>query len=153
MKNEPLFNRTLSVLVKAYREDTLVHGNCAACAVGNVIAAAMGLTITKSYGAYMWPNGHRALWKYVFMTDNRIGQIQRPFNYVGRIKEQIDSTGYTWRELADIEYAFEAAPRGNGEYNSDQHQLNGLLAVYDALCDIHAVSEREKKCGTEIFVK
>ncbi len=39
MKNKSLYDKTVSILVDAYMNDTLQHGNCFACAVGNIVAA------------------------------------------------------------------------------------------------------------------
>lgn len=42
MKRPELYQKTVDILVKAYFDDTLQHGNCYACAVGNIIAGNCG---------------------------------------------------------------------------------------------------------------
>lgn len=147
MKNQKLFEKTVGILVNAYRNDTLEHGYCHACAVGNIIAANCGieddLDWLEKTGDYPITG-----WGLVFTTGAGYQRINES-EYKGAAKFQIDSTGYSWQELAKIEYAFETAPKGN---NDDDWMLNGLLAVYDVLCDIHEVDRSEVKAGEEVFV-
>lgn len=147
MKNKPLFDKTLNILVKAYQNDTLEHGDCNACAVGNMIAANCGYDYIKDEFGFLWWGVNYPLWQLVFSTgyEQRINSNA----YVGDAKKQIDSTGYTWQELAKIEYAFETANKGN---SSDDWILNGLLAVYDVLCEVHEVEKKEEDAKL-IFVK
>ena len=151
MKNKELFNRTVAVLVKAYQNDTLKHGSCRACAVGNLVAAGCG--INNIFDDDEWrikasDEDFRG-WTNVFST-SRGEQLIMPENYRGPAKFQIDATGYTWQELAKIEYAFETAPKGD---NDDDWMLNGLLAVYDVLCEIHEVDKSEVQDAKLVFVK
>ena len=151
MKNKELFNRTVAVLVKAYQNDTLIHGSCCACAVGNLVAASCGIDDIfdddewrkKALGGGFWG------WAFVFSTFGREQHIY-PENYRGPAKFQIDATGYSWQELAKIEHAFETAPKGD---NDDDWMLNGLLAVYDVLCEIHEVDKSEVQDAKLVFVK
>ena len=153
MKKKELFEKTVGILVNAYRNDTLEHRNCLACAVGNIIAANCGINDiissaeweekTGGFGSLDWTG-----WTKVFMTVGTKQSINMSA-YKGVAKFQIDSTGYSWQDLAKIEYAFETTPRGN---NDDDWMLNGLLAVYDVLCDIHEVNPTEVKAGEEVFV-
>ncbi len=155
MKNKELFDKTLDILVKAYQNDTLEHGNCATCAVGNMIAANMKISYRKeTSGRYCphisltWINS-TPQWSQVFMTAEGTQEIDSE-EYDGKAKEQIDSTGYTWQELAKIEYAFETADEGNSE---DDWMFNGLIAVYEVLCEIHKVDKTEIIKPELIFVK
>ena len=152
MKNKELFDRTVAVLVRAYKNDTLKHGSCHACAVGNIVAAGCGINDVFSDNEWR----EKALvepqvgWVDVFCACG-VEQITTPENYKGAAKFQIDSTGYTWQELAKIEHAFETAPKGNSE---DEWMLNGLLAVYDVLCEIHEVADKsEVEDAKLVFVK
>ena len=141
MKNKELFTKTVNILVDAYFKNTLQHGNCAACAVGNIIACNMGIKFrisTVCDGFYTW-DGLKVSWNKVFVT---------PFNYEGEAKEQIDSTGYTWQELAKVEFAFETAYVGKSE---DDYMFNGLMAVVDVLIEIHEGNETEKVTAKELF--
>lgn len=134
MKNQELYNRTVDILVNAYFNDTLVHGDCYACAVGNLVAANMGINLFESSRKKIYWANAQASWTFVHCC-NSIGisnfNIQ---HYNGEAKEQIDSTGYTPYETAKIEYAFETAPKGKSE---DEWMFNGLMAVIDVLDEIH----------------
>ena len=150
MKNKQLFEKTVGILVNAYRNDTLMRGFYTACAVGNIVAYNCGINDINSIAE--WHN--KALdkpssgWGSVFLTVNKQRVI--PKNYKGAAKFQIDSTGYSWQELAKIEYAFETAPKGT---SGDEWMFNGLIAVYDVLCEIHEVNKEEVKKGELVFVK
>jgi len=142
------FENSVDVLLKAYLNDTLEHGNCYACAVGNLVANGLNRTLIKDWQEkrYKWQgtNFHcdypsKQGWAKVFCT---IGtpiyytQYLRPDSYRGIAKEQIDSTGYTWRQLAKVEKAFESAKYGA---NEDDYMFNGLMAVIDVLAEIHGI--------------
>ena len=129
MKNKELYDRTVSILVDAYMNDTLKHGSCYACAVGNIIAANMGIEYQhKQYwSGYDFPS-----WDNVFSTiSSTKQQFISPINYSGDAKKQIDSTGYSWQDLAKIEFAFEAASR------EGDRMFNGLMAVIEVLDILH----------------
>ncbi len=133
------FKGTLDILVKAYLNNTLMHGSCYACAVGNIIGDKMcgGMVKTNSFrnGGVLW-KGYNEIyypgdggwdgsknfgWGAVFNTPNPgSSQYVNSENYKGKAKEQIDSTGYTWRQLAKIEKAFENAWRDRTGYVLDQ---------------------------------
>ena len=106
MKNKDLFNRTISILVKAYQKDTLKHGDCEACAVGNLVADA--LNTRPSFERNMFLHNEAAMWQKVFCSEEPMKQYIRPSMYSGETKRQIDATGYHWVDLAKIEYAFES---------------------------------------------
>ncbi len=52
-----------------------------------------------------------------------------------------NNSGYTWKELGVIERAFESVITTREDFNSDQHQYNGLMAVLDVLFEIHEVEQ------------
>ncbi len=130
MKNQELFDRTISILVKAYQQNTLEHGNCYVCAVGNLVAANMKIKFSFSK---IWDSEKMPQWDDVFSTARGL-QRREELNYIGEAKRQIDATGYTWEDLAQIEFAFETAEKGN---NDDVWMFNGLMAVVDVLLQIH----------------
>jgi hypothetical protein len=153
MKNKELFNKSVSILVEAYRNNTLEHGNCYACAVANLIAGNNDIQffLREIFDGGLelnWSNSH-PMWHFVFLTVFEKQTINEQ-KYYGNSKRQIDSTGYDLYELARIEKAFELAPKGNDE---DDWMFNGLLEVYDVLCDIHEIDEEEVISGELIFVK
>jgi hypothetical protein len=142
------FNHTINVLVKAYLNDTLQHGDCAACAVGNIVADSSCLKMEKHDGELYWSKGWPT-WQVVFSTSFSNQKI-RPHNYINDAKAQIDSTGYTWQELARIEFAFESAAVGESD---DDYMFNGLMAVVDVLAEIHNINLEEIKEAKALFVK
>lgn len=129
MENPELYYKTVDILVQAYFNDTLRHGKCTACAVGNLVAYHMGYTYNYNLG---WSEGN-SKWTSVFYTVFGEQYIM-PIGYNGDAKVEIESTGYQWEELAKVEYAFECAPYGK---NDDEWMFNGLMAVIEALDQIH----------------
>lgn len=143
MKHPELYQRTVDILVDAYFNDTLEHGNCYACAVGNMIAGNCNYDIADTGKPWkVWlsnqfqvSNPKREGWASVFMTDYNIGkQVKKYYNYNHEAKRQIDSTGYSLDQLAKVEYAFEMADKGASQ---EDYMFNGLMAVIDVLDIIH----------------
>lgn len=161
MKNKELFDRSVAVLTKAYINDTLKHGHCQACAVGNLVCAARYNGDKQEYddaeivSAFSGELGSWG-WSSVFSaqpndTDlNGMLKWEKSVDlgeYAGRAKREIDSTGYTVDELVEIEYAFESCSEEGDK------MLNGLYAVYDVLCEIHEVQADEVPEAQLVFVK
>jgi hypothetical protein len=147
MKSKEQFDHTLKILVAAYLNGSLAHSNCHACAVGNIIAANLDIRYDKDL---KWV-GRQVAWSAVFVTLRyQIAQNKCPAAYTGEAKVQIDATGYTWQELAALEYAFERAPTGN---TSEDHTFNSLMAVVDVLYQIHQLDESTKTAVKSLFVK
>lgn len=145
MKDLKKFNHTVNVLLKAYLNDTLERGNCYACAVGNLVAEALGTKVCPVLRT--WENNELTFWDNVFMTYIHHQEII-PENYRDSAKEQIDATGYTWQQLAKIEFAFETGCRGSSE---DDKMFNGLMAVVDVLAEIHEIDLETVKETKELF--
>lgn len=151
------FQETMSILVDAYLNGTLMHGNCAACVVGNIIAAKLGCKITtfkNTFGEdfYLWRRGGQRftpLWGLVFITGSD-GPVQNPKAYMGNCKLQIDASGYSWEDLARIEIAFE---RTAYCIDPDQAMFDGLMSVCDVLAEIHGIDLTEKEQAKLLFVK
>lgn len=145
--NKPTFEKTVDILVKAYLNDTLSHAACTRCAVGNIVEASIG-----NFSASMpFDNGEGGWgWSNVFCTEESTKK-QRifPENYIDEAKLQIDSTGYTWQELAKVENAFELV---NGK-TRDQRMFAGLMAVVDVLAEIHNVDLTVREEAKSLFVK
>lgn len=149
------FENSINVLVKAYLNNTLMHATCSACAVGNLIADALGYTFKNRYtdwfGGLQWDQCARGIdpmWGTVFITSDGYQDIYF-MAYKGEAKYQIDATGYTWEQLARIEKAFESA---KGE-TKDERMFNGLMVVVDILADIHCVSLEVKESAKLQFCK
>lgn len=151
MKEQELFNKTIDVLVRAYQNNTLKHGSCAACAVGNLVGHGMDYEIIK--GQEIWFVNKNGLlvdthWTEAFSTISGMQWRNFEATHLKDVREQIESTGYPVEVLADIEYAFETAHKGSSE---DDWMFNGLLAVYDVLCKYHEVENAVP--ASEVFVK
>lgn len=166
------FENSVNVLIMSYLTDTLVHGNCCACAVGNLIANACGLKVIKdsrtvrghslhwnvedeAYYPGIFDNEGKGGWGAVFCTDwddnhNKRCQRKDLANYIGEAKRQIDESGYSVDELARVEKAFEMASKGN---DTDDWMFNGLLAVVDVLAEIHGVDLTAKENAIGQFQK
>jgi hypothetical protein len=148
------FHYTVNVLVKAYLNDTLEHSNCGACAVGNMIADSIGDANFPVHSPFIDKNvilskGHG--WAAVFCTVSKDKQFIFSDEYNGVAKEQIDSTGYTWQELARIEKAFEY--QGYTIKGRDEAMFCGLMAVVDVLADIHNIDLKVREEVKTLFVK
>lgn len=152
MNRPQLLATTRQILFDAYYNDTLEHGNCHACAVGNMVAANMGIKIVPcdffSF-KFAWEKGLSA-WNAVFRTFHG-DQYQEPeaYNLIS-VREQIDATGYTWEELAKIEFAFETAHRGDSE---EDYMYNGLVRVLDVLDQIHDVAAHSEPLNRRLCQK
>lgn len=121
------FERTIDILVRAYKDDTLRHGNCTACAVGNIIRGCNGEVTCN--------------WFYHMSKEVMGYDLGGLYNETTAI-EEIESTGYSIKEIDKIERAFE----------SSISQFDGLMKVVDVLisleekeysvCDVQQVKER-----------
>lgn len=130
MKKIELYNKTVGILVDAYMNDTLRHGSCIGCAVGNLICANMYNGDMNMFDKKLCGDDG-TIWVDV-IDYTREPRIKK---YIGNAKAQIDSTGYSIMELANIELAFESSNK-NKMYD-DAAMFNGLMAVIDVLDIIH----------------
>lgn len=143
---KPTFESTVDILVKAYLNDTLQAGDCMACAVGNIIQA-------KGYNLQITCDDEQTYWLRV------VEKIYRPYKHTPKLSEreqrigleQIASTGYNAFELEKIEHAFEF-PRHYFP-DDDYGIFSGLMAVVDALADIHGIDLKAKEEAKLLFVK
>jgi hypothetical protein len=158
---KPSFQQTVDVLVKAYLNDTLEHGVCTACAVGNIIAASLGCRVAKDN--INWLRGGTEvipIWDEVFISSYPGRQEIYPDKYKGWAKRQIDASGYTWQQLAMIEKAFETHNSGidlpedsDDEAIVQASMFNGLMAVVDVLAEIYGIDLTSKEQAKLLFVK
>lgn len=152
MKTTERFSTALKALIIAFFDETLEKGNCAACAVGNMVAGAYGKKANLE--AVACGAGLNTDWKALFMSDLD-GQIIRPWQYssiVSRALMLIEKTGYSEMELARVELAFESSTKILGRFYSSvtrdeimQDQFNGLIAVVDILCEIEGYDSADYK--------
>lgn len=139
MKNKELFDRTIAILVKAYQNDTLRHGSCAACAVGNLIAGNTGINIKTYNNDADWETDtYRSSDWYTVLMFGKTPTID--------VENQITSTGYSISDLLRIENAFESVG-----FNDDR-MFSGLMSVCDTLMEIHEAGEVEIQEAKSMFV-
>lgn len=135
-----LYKQTEEVLYTAYFDDTLKHGDCTACAVGNICVAASNRTGVDNHA-----------WNVLFMTDSD-RMVQTEFKVDAYADEKgvvnayrlVNATGYDKRELMAIEWAFESAAKGE---SAEGYMFNGLVAVLEVLKDIHGITEEDIDLG------
>lgn len=151
MKNEALFYKTIDILVKAYQNETLGHGDTCGCAVGNIIAGNLGYKVTKQLN-WVDENGDEKFgeWSEIFCTTSMGNQLIDASEYIGEAKEQVDSSGYKWLDLAKIEKSFESV-RSKREKDKDGYL--GLMSVCDTLMLIHECTAEETESAKLQFVK
>ena len=146
----PRFEKAYNALYNAFMNNTLAKGTCTACAVGNIVADALGGNVSKSGNGFVC-DIHNTWWSMFFITfDNKqhkTDEYNDNINY-GRLK---DLTGYSVEELAKIEFAFETNTKISfvNYFNSTEEQImedqfNGLMAVMDVLIKLDEVKEGEK---------
>lgn len=140
MRNQELLNRSLNILTEAYLNNTLVAGNCAACAVGNLVAGNTDQCVVMNHAVGMlgWSDSLRGPMRWFSAVKQYRGEyvpkdLMVDFYERRHIEE---STGYTMAELSMIEQAFEDGSKVGGEYG-------GLEQVYETLLEIHAVKNTD----------
>lgn len=134
MNQQEKFNETVGILVKAYMQGTLIHGNCQACAVGNLVAAKMDYKMNLGYRG--WLQGDKQVMPLWFHRD---GDLQR------------EAIGYSKEEVKLIEAAFEAW--GPFMEETDLSLIGSLLRVVDVLADIHGIDLDTAAASKALFVK
>ena len=157
MINENLYHKTVGILEQAYLNNTLEHGICTSCAVGNLVAGNMGIkVIYRSPKIINTIDGEGVEGKYQFnksfwlLPDGKIVDTMEPawWIHLGCCSQtyelltdkwregykQILVTGYSFSELNRIEKAFENAEKGA---SYEDWNFNGLIAVIDSLDEIH----------------
>jgi hypothetical protein len=148
MKNKELYDKTVDILVQAYFNDALESWDCTACAVGNIVAANMGYRRKDGFvRKWIDKNGQEVdvAWSEVHTIS--FGETAMFEGcYKGLAKQQIDSTGYSFKETALIESAFEkgyGSREDNGHNINPKKMFNGLMAVIDVLDQIHKNTDGE----------
>lgn len=153
MINEPLYKKTVDILYQAYFNDTLEHGNCYACAVGNIVAGNCGYEFKQARNYCDQPLGvHTGCGNLFWNKDNYFNDNATYYalNFGSDDNEptlaaddQIKSSGYSLFQLHLIEKAFEsvtAVNEGLPKY-TDEEMFNGLVAVLEVLKEIHQVTD------------
>ncbi len=151
------FEKAYNALYDAFMNDTLAKGTCTACAVGNIVADAMGAKVySQEYmnSIRFHCSNDNYWWGEMFVTGSD-GQKIRKISQNSKVKELrkkiLNLTGYTWRELAKVEKAFEESTKILHTYYLEstpelimEDQFNGLMAVMDVLIELDNVKEGDK---------
>jgi hypothetical protein len=143
------FEKSVAILIKAYLNDTLRNGSCHSCAVGNLVADGLDISVIRLSitGALEWSAGIPQ-WGHVVW---QLGISPSRSNLV-KASVQVAATGYSVKNLADIEHAFEKAYQ-NPPAGAIREDLiyTGLLAVVQVLAEIHQVEPTSELAANAEF--
>jgi hypothetical protein len=148
------FEKAYNALYNAFMNDTLAKGTCFACAVGNIVANAMGGKVHSNSDGLWRCSVENNWWSRLFYTSDT-GQHIFKVRYNPHVKnlrnDIYELTGYKWDELAKVEKAFEkhtkihfSAYDRYTEKEIMEDQFNGLMAVMDVLIKLDKVKEGKK---------
>lgn len=154
MKNKELFEETIGVWISAFLDGTLAKGSCAACAIGNLAAHALGYKIDKEILLGMFYDDYTAPWmtwrlSFCTSTDNGI-QYSYPERHVtnSNVAKILNALKYPRKDLMKIEFAFETSTRiyfkkysQHSEKEILEDQFNGLMACFTILEEIHEIED------------
>ena len=146
------FEKAYNALLKAFMDDTLAKGTCTACAVGNIVADAMGTKVVRVSPSYFVCNRNNNFWSDLFVTDaffNKQKIYNEKSSRAKYIKARLKKlTGYSWKELAKIEHVFETNTKVSkgfypliDEKEIMEDQFNGLMAVLDVMIELDEIKE------------
>jgi hypothetical protein len=145
----PRFEKAYNALYNAFMNNTLAKGTCTACAVGNIVADALGGKVYKKGDEYKC-DIHNGWWSKFFVTITNEQEIKhkRADPDYWRLKKL---TGYSIEELAKIEFAFETNTKIR-YFRYDEHteeqimedQFRGLMAVMDVMIELDNIEEGRK---------
>jgi hypothetical protein len=142
--------KAIDIFLDSLNDGTLIAGNCAACAVGNLVAANCGVklyskidiyrdkTVSAEHDAVFLPELGRPArlrsWIGLFCT----GKKQTRANikdFSSEVQEEmlaiVNRTGFTIDELAEIEYTFETVARYQGVISALEAVVQVMLNFDD----------------------
>lgn len=154
----PRIQKAIDIFLDAINNNTLIKGDCTKCAVGNLVRVGMG------YGPeYREPNlgedfihgrddkSRRYInWSMAFCTMPNGKQRFKEKTYPKLlqkypiIKQQIESTDFTVKELAKIEHTFE-----RNANNTKKGMIKGLEAVVQVMLEFDECKDDVKEVFTE----
>ena len=129
-----LYHKTVGILFDAYFNDTLRHGDCQACAVGNIICGNLGSHPLKMY---------RDTTLYTKKDGSVFNVPWGSYDSDGRAIKRLGVcklTGYSHKQIDRIETAFETAEFSKSK---DEYMFNGLTKVLNCLAEIHQVTDQD----------
>lgn len=151
----PRIEKAIDIFLDAINNGTLAKGTCSACAVGNLVAAGIGI---KASIGYMW-NGN-GYWGDIFLTSDNSQRIRKKEVMTeqdwNRALSNVQATDFSINELAAIEFAFET----NTLIEYDEYcnfskeqvradQIKGLAAVVKVMLEF----DNCKDSVNEVFTK
>ena len=137
--------KAIDIFLDSLNDGTLVSGNCAACAVGNLVAANCGVKLyskvdscgdvfitLENEDVFLPEIGKPARltsWVNLFCTRDQEQRRVNIKNFSSDYQEEllaiVNQTGFTINELAEIEYTFETVARHQGVI----HALEAVVQV------------------------
>ena len=148
-KNIERYNKSVDILVQAYFDDELIHGDCSKCAVGNLIKG-NGYNKFKDVAPYAGTpeSFFNSQWLRKFSLIDGIRETIVPSIHfdLKDAQEQIDFSGYTEWEVDKLESAFEDGENGLDMFKS-------MMRVIDVLGEIHEIDKEETKISKQKFEK
>lgn len=179
MNRPELYHKTIETLRVAYYDGTLEHSKCITCAVGIICSPYLnqfGLGPAAWASKFMTSRSSDGVVQLFAEKGERVvlrGNIFRKTHIVvkcselpphfcndeDKLYEALGLTGYTIKELAEIEHVFEAAPGYDihaphtAMFRDPEWLYNGIVAVVDALGRIHEAADDETASSKAKFEK
>lgn len=147
--------KAINIFLVAINDGTLAAGNCAACAVGNLVAHGMDIKITKHDVMFMNFDSPHSAWVDAFCFDDDKDSRLYVNDFMitdDRVQDCINATDFSLEELYLIEMAFEKNSKisyhsyclkSKKEIRADQ--IKALNAVIEVMKTFDNVSFDTKK--------
>lgn len=139
MNNEKLYQETVDIILDAYNNKQLVHGDQCGCFIGNIVKKRYdvkpykGNSIEHAWSPdwfevlYIKKNGNKHFDKHL---DEHLSEKEG--------LKQIKATGYSIDEIIQLEWAFEKEESEEEKLdNGDISQYQGMKAALKKLAEIH----------------
>ena len=151
--------KAIDIFLDSLNDGTLIAGNCAACTVGNLVAANCGVklrltidscgdkTVSIEHDTAFLPEiGKPAKlrsWVNLFCT-GEFGQTRASIKaFTPKMQEEmlaiVNRTGFTINELAEIEYTFETVAKHQGVISALEAVVQVMLNFDDNVEDVKEV--------------
>lgn len=137
--------RSIDVLLDAYNQGTLFHGNCNHCAVGNLLDCDLWSVKFMTNDIGIQTEGHiTSSWDVLMremLPSDYEGLTSKQKKFINKhVKSLFEERGFTEKELRKIEFAFETSIRSDYDYyfeiNPKQGQYLGLCAVLKVMSEM-----------------